>query len=97
MVVFHPAFFAAVTHLQFAHRDGELAREFVIHAILHVQAVGAHAGLPRIAEFRGDRALELNDMGEVLGAVAEVHHAAAPVVERARDTCQLAKFPLFVS
>ena len=35
-----------------------VAREFVIHAILHVPAVGADAGLPGIAEFRGDCTLD---------------------------------------
>ena len=35
---------------------GEFAYKFVIHAALHIDAVGAHAGLAGVAEFAGNRA-----------------------------------------
>lgn len=45
-----------VTHLQTCYRSGELGREGVMDAALNIDAVGADAGLPRVAEFGDDRA-----------------------------------------
>ena len=51
-----------------------------------VDHVGAHRHVRdlRILIVGRDRALELHHVREVLGTVAEIHHAAAAVVERAR-------------
>ena len=53
---FH-AFVKAVAHAGGLHAGRELAHELVIHARLHIKAVGANAGLPRVAELAGKSAL----------------------------------------
>ena len=45
-----------VADVQFAHCLLQFFGKTVIHAVLHIQAVGADAGLPGVAEFRGQRA-----------------------------------------
>ena len=51
------AFVHAVADFQFFHFRREFGGKLVIHAVLDVEAVGADAGLPRVAEFAGQRAL----------------------------------------
>ena len=46
----------AVADLQLRHSAAELFGEQLVDAVLHQQAVGADAGLPGVAELRGDRA-----------------------------------------
>ena len=58
--------FQAVAHFQVACCLGEFAHKFVIHAALHINAVGAHAGLACVAEFAGNRA---GDGGFKIGIV----------------------------
>ena len=43
----------AVAHLGGFHLGGKLGHELVVHALLHVDAVGAHAGLPGVAVLAG--------------------------------------------
>ncbi len=50
------AFLQPVADVQFAHRLLQFFGKAVIHAVLHIQAVGADAGLPGVTEFRGQRA-----------------------------------------
>jgi hypothetical protein len=50
------AFFQAVADLQLGHGGGELLDEGVVHAVLDVQAVGAHAGLAVVAVLGNQRA-----------------------------------------
>ena len=47
----------AIADAQLRNRLDELAREGFVHAVLHEQAVGAHAGLAGVAVFAGERAL----------------------------------------
>ena len=44
------------SRFQLAHCIRELLREGVVHAVLHEQPVGAHAGLAGVAVLGGDRA-----------------------------------------
>ena len=46
----------AIAHLQLGHGSHQFFGKRVIHTVLHVQAVGAHASLARVAVFRGDGA-----------------------------------------
>ena len=48
----------AVANAQFFHRLLQLLGETVIHPVLDVQAVGADAGLPGVAELRRQRPLD---------------------------------------
>lgn len=48
----------AVANAQFFHRLLQLLCETVIHPVLDVQAVGADAGLPGVAELRRQRPLD---------------------------------------
>ena len=47
----------AIAHLQLANPCHQFLNKCVMHAILHEQAIGAHACLPGIAIFRQDYAL----------------------------------------
>ena len=48
----------AVADLELADRRRELVGERVVDAVLHVEAVGADAGLAGVAELGGDRAFD---------------------------------------
>ena len=44
-----------IAEMQFAHCMLKFFGKTLIHTVLHVQAVGADAGLPGVTEFRGQR------------------------------------------
>ena len=48
----------AIAHLEFAYRRHQLLREFLVDAVLHIDTVGADAGLAGVAVFGGNRALD---------------------------------------
>ena len=73
------AVFQAVAHFQVACRLGEFADKFVIHAALHIDAVGAHAGLAGVAEFAGNRA---GDGGIEIGIVEHDKRRVAAQLHR---------------
>ena len=73
------AAFQAVAHFQVACRLGEFADKFVIHAALHIDAVGAHAGLAGVAEFAGNRA---GDGGIEVGIVEHDKRRVAAQLHR---------------
>ena len=73
------AAFQAVAHFQVACRLSEFADKFVIHAALHIDAVGAHAGLPSVAEFAGNRA---GDGGIEIGIVEHDKRCVAAQLHR---------------
>ena len=52
----HHAVVKAVAYLQGFDLGCELLHEFVVHRVLHINAVGAHAGLAGVAVFAGHRA-----------------------------------------
>ena len=58
----------ALADLEALHRLGEPRRELVVDLLLHVDAVGAHAGLAAVAELARDRAL---DRGVEVGVVED--------------------------
>jgi hypothetical protein len=61
------------------HLFREAAREFVVHAVLHVDAVGADAGLAGVAVFRGDGAF---DRGVEVGVVEHDEGGVAAQFQR---------------
>ena len=70
----------AAAHLQPAHLVGEPRGERVVHGVLHVDAVGAHAGLAVVAVLGGERAL---DRGIEVGVVEDDERRVAAELARA--------------
>jgi len=48
------AVFKAVAHLERLHFGGKFLDELVVHAALHINAVGTHTGLARVTVLAGD-------------------------------------------
>ena len=54
----HHAFLKAIANFQSFDFGGKFFNKFIVHGLLHVQAIGTHAGLPGISVFAGHGAFD---------------------------------------
>ncbi|MNG72567.1 hypothetical protein D3C79_309920 [compost metagenome] len=73
------AFMAAVTDLQLLNRRHQLVHQTIVDAVLHIDAVGADAGLAAVTELGGHNARHRRVQ---IGIVENDHRRVAPQLQR---------------